>query len=742
MTTWKLALLAGIALLPSPAFAQGPPTGPEQRANKDQPNGYAGLDNAGLLKLTEAPPGLLRAANNLSDLANAATARTNLGLGTIAVQNANNVTLTTSATSSLLGLNPTWTGTVAQVSGVNSPVDLEFNEGATSANGAAILSGFLVNSFFNGTQTQAVAAHAAITGDEYIQGPSSPTTPFKQYIGGFFNTATLGGDGGVQTTMASPCTPTTCTAGTVLPLTSLSSTNGNYTHTFAVNDLIGIVPVTVGLGASKYWIGTVLAVNTGAKTITITPPLIGNVASGATVWDLSQAGNMWGLATDVINAVNGDTVPGDPNENLFGVVGIELDVGMRNSKSAWNRFGVLVSGLGNIPAIANDDAIAITSGAAGGGWQNGISFTNVSGQRPVQANGTLLLAEGGWQTGSFIDFSRVSCSTDEIFMPGFVVDCTGLVYTYGSQQGVNFFPVLTLGAGALGWNQGGQGETDIYNGHPAGTGGVAFYQVNAGGAPSGAPTWSVDKTGAELVTNGITVAAGGLTVNGNAGITAAGGGAISISGAVGTPRSFAFQTNGSDRWAIVADTSSESGGNAGSNLLVCRFADNGSTEPDCPIQANRASGLVSMLDGLTLTGGNLSVASGNVTASGQLASNGGLVVVNGAVQTNRSILLETSTLPRWLFLGDSTAESGSNVGTNLSVCAYADNGSTLLGCPFAITRATLLTTISSGLTISAGALTLPSGGTFTIPGPPTGTATSYACFTTSGQLISKGSPCI
>lgn len=57
-----------------------------------------------------------------------------------------------------------------------------------------------------------------------------------------------------------------------------------------------------------------------------------------------------------------------------------------------------------------------------------------------------------------------------------------------------------------------------------------------------------------------------------------------------------FKTAGVPRWQIVASSAAESGGNAGSNLLVRRLSDAGAIL-DTPLSINRATGVVSFLKG-------------------------------------------------------------------------------------------------------------------------------------------------
>ena len=95
-------------------------------------------------------------------------------------------------------------------------------------------------------------------------------------------------------------------------------------------------------------------------------------------------------------------------------------------------------------------------------------------------------------------------------------------------------------------------------------------------------------------------------------------------------------------------------------------------------------------------------ATAGATAGGNSAS--GTVAgfdLNGAAASTRKHQILTAGVARWLFGGNSDAESGSNAGTNFVIAAYDDSGN-LLNTPITITR-------SSGAIALAAALT-PNGG--------------------------------
>jgi hypothetical protein len=73
---------------------------------------------------------------------------------------------------------------------------------------------------------------------------------------------------------------------------------------------------------------------------------------------------------------------------------------------------------------------------------------------------------------------------------------------------------------------------------------------------------------------------------------------ITLSGAAGTNRAVFMQTAGVQRWFAGADSTSESGSNAGSNYGITRYADNGSAI-DTPMSISRANGNVTFANNVT-----------------------------------------------------------------------------------------------------------------------------------------------
>jgi hypothetical protein len=175
-----------------------------------------------------------------------------------------------------------------------------------------------------------------------------------------------------------------------------------------------------------------------------------------------------------------------------------------------------------------------------------------------------------------------------------------------------------------------------------------------------------------------------------------------ITGDAGYARNLSFKTGNSGRWDWVCNEIPESGSNVGSNLVLIARSDAGAYLRT-PIQVDRATGLTT-LGGLAVSAaanfndavavaGNLSVSrgAGNPT-----------IILNGVSGSQRALYLTTSGSERWRIGGSTTAESGSNAGTDFFISRYSDAGSGL-STPLSISRSTGETTLAA-LTVN-GAMT-------------------------------------
>lgn len=109
---------------------------------------------------------------------------------------------------------------------------------------------------------------------------------------------------------------------------------------------------------------------------------------------------------------------------------------------------------------------------------------------------------------------------------------------------------------------------------------------------------------------------------------------ITIQGASGTNRNFYLATTGTGaRWGWVANSTAESGGNAGSDLSLSRFSDTG-TYIDSPISVTRSSGVVSFTNRVYANGGLSSIGTMSVSGSGTFSGtiNAGQDGTNGYTQ--------------------------------------------------------------------------------------------------------------
>jgi len=148
--------------------------------------------------------------------------------------------------------------------------------------------------------------------------------------------------------------------------------------------------------------------------------------------------------------------------------------------------------------------------------------------------------------------------------------------------------------------------------------------------------------------------------------------AIILNKANGGSSSIVSTTAGSSRWRLdMGDAAGEGGGNAGSNLYLRRYGDDGS-QLSIPLAIDRASGAVDL---------GTSKVSINSTGTAELS-------LDKTGTTSCLIVSRKSGTKRWqMDFGDGEAEGGGNSGSNYYLRNYSDAGSPL-GLVMSINRAT------------------------------------------------------
>jgi hypothetical protein len=197
---------------------------------------------------------------------------------------------------------------------------------------------------------------------------------------------------------------------------------------------------------------------------------------------------------------------------------------------------------------------------------------------------------------------------------------------------------------------------------------------NVGGAitePVGAGTWGRLETG--LWQRSVAVAGdtmtGALTISGPAAGTLTG---LVFDGPANTSREMAFRTGGQDRWVFHSD--------AGNDFALLRFL--GAASYDSVLYAEYATGAVQF--GTALNPGSVKV-SGPLTSLDLTIRNpvGSLLVLDRPAGQWAVAQGTTAGIVRWaMTLGDGSAETGANAGSNFGLFRYDDLGVAL---PNAIT---------------------------------------------------------
>lgn len=175
--------------------------------------------------------------------------------------------------------------------------------------------------------------------------------------------------------------------------------------------------------------------------------------------------------------------------------------------------------------------------------------------------------------------------------------------------------------------------------------------------------------GGTITPGGLTVAAGlsaasakfqidtnGISYSGSA--TNAGG--YVLNGPTASARTITFQTAGTQRWVLQADSSAEGGSNAGTNFVLTRLDDTG-TSLGNPLTINRATGVMTVANGATITNGGLAINGGGMTVTGATTFNQAVTASGGMTVTGAATLNNTVT-----FAGSNAMQVNGSMTLNVS----------------------------------------------------------------------------
>lgn len=167
-----------------------------------------------------------------------------------------------------------------------------------------------------------------------------------------------------------------------------------------------------------------------------------------------------------------------------------------------------------------------------------------------------------------------------------------------------------------------------------------------------------------------------------------GGSNITINSPAGALRQLQFATAGGARWQLAANSTAESGSNAGSDLVLTHYDD----------------------AGVTLgTSMSINRSTNTVTMGSSTQANGQVLQLNSAVTTQRSFRYLTAGVLRWNIRAAATAESGSNVGSDYEI-RRADDAGTDLGAAITVKRSSGAIAVGTAVNYGSPGQTLISNG--------------------------------
>lgn len=254
---------------------------------------------------------------------------------------------------------------------------------------------------------------------------------------------------------------------------------------------------------------------------------------------------------------------------------------------------------------------------------------------------------------------------------------------------------------------------------------VLAYPGNASAIGEAASTWVLGvaadnslrvyrRNSANVLLTPLQISEGGAVSGGNYSASSSYGFISDVSS--GSQGTLSFRTGGSIRWDVLKDNAAESGGNAGSDFAINRYSDSGSYL-NTPFKITRSNAFINF-------GGSIGSGSGSswsMTTAGLLTTSNDTLNQNTAAGANGRMFWQSGGINRWAAGKNSTAESGSNAGSDWQLWAYDDSGNFLRN-PLTVTRSSGNVQIGTGLIVTnSGAIVSTGVGLGSVSGNTRGT---------------------